>query len=93
MAVRAAGLIIYRQVGVVGEYLMMQTSYGKFHWTQPKGTLFFIQKSYPDFNILLKSPLFLGGALGLILLGVLISWVSTYYVVKKHLRMRLDDLY
>jgi cell division transport system permease protein len=54
---------------------------------------FFMQKSYPDFNILLKSPLFLGGALGLILLGVLISWVSTYYVVKKHLRMRLDDLY
>jgi cell division transport system permease protein len=57
------------------------------------GMWFFIQKSYPDFNILLKSPLFLGGALGLILLGVLISWVSTYYVVKKHLRMRLDDLY
>jgi cell division transport system permease protein len=57
------------------------------------GMWFFIQKSYPDFNILLKSPLFLGGALGLILLGVLISWISTYYVVKKHLRMRLDDLY
>jgi cell division transport system permease protein len=54
---------------------------------------YFIQKSYPDFNILLKSPVFLGGALGLILLGVLISWISTYYVVKKYLRMRLDDLY
>ena len=57
------------------------------------GLWFIIQKSYPDFNLLLKSPLFLGGALALIGLGVLISWISTYYVVKKYLRMRLDDLY
>ena len=58
------------------------------------GTIwYFIQKSSPEINLLLKSPVFLGGALGLILLGVLISWISTYYVVKKYLKMRLDRLY
>ncbi|HFC01350.1 MAG TPA: hypothetical protein ENJ53_11140 [Phaeodactylibacter sp.] len=30
---------------------------------------------------------------GLIILGVLISYGSTYYVVNKYLKMRLDDLY
>ena len=31
--------------------------------------------------------------LGLVVLGVLISGLSTYYVVDKYLKMRLDDLY
>lgn len=31
--------------------------------------------------------------LALSLIGVLINWLSTYYVVNKYLRMRVDDLY
>lgn len=57
------------------------------------GLWFFIQKSTPELNLLLQSPVFLGSAIVLILLGVLISWISTFYVVNKYLRMRLDDLY
>ncbi|CAG0914472.1 unnamed protein product [Notodromas monacha] len=34
---RAAGLVVYRHLNGVIEYLMMQTSYGTFHWTPPKG--------------------------------------------------------
>ncbi len=34
--VRAAGFIIFRRQPQV-EYLLMQTSYGKHHWTPPKG--------------------------------------------------------
>ena len=36
---RAAGLIIFRRVNFTGpfEYLLLQTSYGRHHWTPPKG--------------------------------------------------------
>ena len=37
MGKRAAGLLIFRRVNDVFEYLMMQTSYGNHHWTPPKG--------------------------------------------------------
>ncbi|XP_002161931.1 bis(5'-nucleosyl)-tetraphosphatase [asymmetrical] [Hydra vulgaris] len=33
---RAAGFIIYRRLKSV-EYLLLQASYGSFHWTPPKG--------------------------------------------------------
>lgn len=36
MAVRAAGFVIFRRNPDI-EYLLMQTSYGKHHWTPPKG--------------------------------------------------------
>ncbi len=54
---------------------------------------FFAQKGVPELNLLLKNPLFLASCGGLIALGILISWVSTFYVVNKYLKMRLDDLY
>jgi cell division transport system permease protein len=57
------------------------------------GFWFFIQKNGAEINLLLKSPVFWGSIVGLILLGMFISWLSTYYVVNKYLRMRLDDLY
>jgi cell division transport system permease protein len=53
----------------------------------------FAQKEAPELNDLLKNPLFWASGIGLILLGVFISWMSTFYVVNKYLKMRLDDLY
>lgn len=35
--VRAAGFLIYRKLSQSIEYLLLQTSYGKKHWTPPKG--------------------------------------------------------
>ncbi|MDZ7879782.1 MAG: permease-like cell division protein FtsX [Saprospiraceae bacterium] len=58
------------------------------------GILWFFAQIYtPELNLLLTNPLFWLSSIGLILLGVLISWVSTFYVVNKYLKMRLDDLY
>jgi cell division transport system permease protein len=54
---------------------------------------FFAQNGAPELNFLLTNPLFWASGVGLILLGVLISWLSTFYVVNKYLKMRLDDLY
>ncbi|XP_030832796.1 bis(5'-nucleosyl)-tetraphosphatase [asymmetrical] [Strongylocentrotus purpuratus] len=36
---RAGGLIIFRRLQIGIEYLLLQTSYGKHHWTPPKGHL------------------------------------------------------
>ena len=40
-AVRAAGFILFRRAPPKNEieYLLMQTSYGKHHWTPPKGNV------------------------------------------------------
>jgi cell division transport system permease protein len=54
---------------------------------------FFVQKQAPELNLLLKNYVFWAYIGGLVLLGVLISWVSTFYVVNKYLKMRLDELY
>ncbi|KAE9550298.1 hypothetical protein FO519_006488 [Halicephalobus sp. NKZ332] len=35
--VRAAGLLVYRQLNDTIEYLLLQASYPPFHWTPPKG--------------------------------------------------------
>lgn len=37
MATRACGFVIFRRVQGAIEYLLMQVSYGKHHWTPPKG--------------------------------------------------------
>ena len=33
----AAGLVIYRRVSKEIQFLMLQASYGTFHWSPPKG--------------------------------------------------------
>jgi cell division transport system permease protein len=57
------------------------------------GIYFLAQYNDLKVNVLLDSSQLLLGLGGLVLLGVLISWASTYYVVQKYLRMRIDDLY
>ena len=54
---------------------------------------YFVQFKMPNLNELLRLPIFYIEILVLILLGVLISYISTYYVVNKYLKMRLDELY
>ncbi len=57
------------------------------------GIYFLAQYNDLKVNVLLDSSQLLLGLGALVLLGVLISWASTYYVVQKYLRMRIDDLY
>jgi cell division transport system permease protein len=54
---------------------------------------YFLQKDLPQLNLLIQKPVFLAGVFGLFFIGILISWLSTYFVVNRYLRMRLDDLY
>ncbi len=57
------------------------------------GLMIFIQMDYSTFDDF-QYPVELSVLFGsLILLGILISSLSTFYVVNKYLKMRLDDLY
>lgn len=51
---KAAGFVIYRENcnGII-EYLLMQASYGEFHWTPPKGKIKIILRIIQYYSILL----------------------------------------
>lgn len=52
-----------------------------------------IQQDLPDLKALQDTSAFVMLSLALIVLGVFITASSTYYIVNKYLKMRLDDLY
>lgn len=56
-------------------------------------TLLWAQTQVPDLKILQDLTNFATLFAGLIVLGVLINLAGTYLVVKKYLKMRVDDLY
>ena len=55
--------------------------------------LWFLQNDLPELKTLQDIPSFALLFLALVLLGIGINTLSTYFVVKKYLRMRVDDLY
>lgn len=57
------------------------------------GILLLAQRELPELRALQDLVLFGGLFLGLILTGILISGISTWYMVNKYLKMRVDDLY
>ncbi len=57
------------------------------------GFLFFIQKQLPELADL-QDPNMLASLFGIvILLGIIISWISTSLAVRKYLRLKSDELY
>ena len=57
------------------------------------GVLFYLQEKYPNLNIL-DDQILIGSVLGgVLLLGILISWFSTFFATQKFLNLRTDDLY
>ena len=57
------------------------------------GFLYFLQKQLPELAEL-QDPNMLASLFGIvILLGVVISWISTSLAVRKYLRLKSDELY
>lgn len=50
-------------------------------------------ENFPDLYQIISWEVTVGVFVGIILLGMVISLASTYFVVNKYLRMRVDDLY
>lgn len=55
--------------------------------------LYYIDKSFPELN-LLKDEMILGALfLAVFLLGILISWFSTFFATQRFLNLKTDELY
>lgn len=57
------------------------------------GVVYFSQKEIPELIVLQDINLYITLFVIVIILGLIISWFSTYFAVRKYLKMRTDDLY
>ncbi len=57
------------------------------------GTLIYIDNSFPSLNILEDQLMVVLVLLGVLAVGILITWVSTFFATQKYLNLRTDDLY
>jgi cell division transport system permease protein len=57
------------------------------------GTLIYIDNSWPSLNILADQLMVAAILLGVLVVGILITWVSTFFATQKYLNLRTDDLY
>ena len=57
------------------------------------GSLLAIVKSYPEFSILLDNTILCIVFIGILAIGILISWLSTYFATQRFLNLNTNDLY
>lgn len=57
------------------------------------GVLYYVETNYPDLGIL-ENELMIGLVLvGILFLGILVTWFSTFFATQRFLNLRTDDLY
>lgn len=57
------------------------------------GTLGYLNTAYPSLGIT-NDPALTGSVLaGVLAIGILITWISTYFATQRFLNLRTDDLY
>jgi cell division transport system permease protein len=57
------------------------------------GLLYWLNHNFPEVYLFQDTRLLLAVIFGIVFLGVLVYSLSTFYVVNKYLRMRVDELY
>lgn len=57
------------------------------------GLLYWLNHSFPEIYLFQDIRLLIAVIFGIVFMGVLIYTLSTYYVVNRYLKMRMDDLY
>lgn len=57
------------------------------------GVLFYIDTNFPKLGILENQLMIVVVLCGVLILGILISWFSTFFATQKFLNLRTDDLY
>ncbi|GEQ84586.1 cell division protein FtsX [Patiriisocius marinistellae] len=72
------------RLGIIGAFVAMAGM---------AGVLYYINKSFPDLQ-LLNDKMMLGAVfLFVFLMGLFITWLSTYFATQRFLNLRTDDLY
>ena len=56
-------------------------------------SLLAIVRSYPEFGVLIDSSVLLIVFVGVLLIGILISWGSTFFATQRFLNLNTNDLY
>jgi cell division transport system permease protein len=57
------------------------------------GLLVYLDTNFPNLGIL-NDPLTIGAVLvSVLLVGILITWISTFFATQRYLNLRTDDLY
>ena len=57
------------------------------------GVLYYVDTNYPGLEILKNKPLIGAVLLAVLLVGILITWISTFIATQRFLNLRTDDLY
>lgn len=56
-------------------------------------TLYWLDKTYPELQLLAEPALISTVLVGVLLVGILITWISTFFATQRFLNLRTDDLY
>ena len=54
---------------------------------------YYLDKNLPELNILSNPTLFASLCLGVVVLGIVITWISTFFATQRFLNLKTDDLY
>ena len=57
------------------------------------GVLVYVENSFPSLGLLDDKGLIAMVLLGVLAVGILITWLSTYFATQRFLNLRTDDLY
>ena len=54
---------------------------------------YYLDKNLPELNLLSNPTLFASLCLGIVFLGIVITWISTFFATQRFLNLKTDDLY
>ena len=57
------------------------------------GVLIYIQANFPNLGIMENKLAIIGVLFGVLILGIVITWISTFFATQRFLNLRTDDLY
>ena len=54
---------------------------------------FYLNKSLPELNLLQNPAIFATLCTGIVALGIIITWISTFFATQRFLNLKTEDLY
>jgi cell division transport system permease protein len=55
--------------------------------------LYYLNKSFPELNLISDEILLAAIFVGVLIMGILISWLSTFFATQRFLNLKTDELY
>ncbi|MFD0861069.1 cell division protein FtsX [Sungkyunkwania multivorans] len=72
------------RLGIIGSFVAMAGMGGVLHY---------LNKTFPDLNLMEDQFMVIGLFAGIFVVGILITWISTFLATQRFLNLRTDDLY